>query len=264
MSPMNILAAKQNPDFVVFGGDLAYSCDGTNVEKVERWFEYFAAWKTNAVAPDGRLIPMLVTLGNHEVVGSYHQPANKAAGFHDVFSMPGERGYDCLDFGNYLSLFLLNSDHTAAIEGAQSEWLASQLAARRRVPHVFPVYHTPGYPAHREFTGNSAIQAIRVRAHWSPLFEKFGVKLAFENHDHVFKRTHPIRANQVDPSGTVYLGDGAWGVELRKPTEQPRWYLASAGSIRHFFVVTLYKEARHVLAMDDTGKVFDEVYQRVK
>lgn len=262
MDPMNALAGKLDPAFVVFGGDLAYAHGGTNDEKITRWFDYFASWKTNAVAPDGRLIPMLVAIGNHEVKGSYRQPIEKARSFYTLFSLPGPQGYACLDFGKYLSLLLLDSDHTHTIAGAQTDWLRDQLSDRRRIPHVIPFYHTPGYSGYRTDTG---AQAKEVRAHWSPLFDRYGVKLAFENHDHCFKRTHPLRDGKIDPKGTVYLGDGAWGVGLRKPDPNiPRWYIARSGDIRHLYLVTLYPDARHVLAFNESGQVFDEVYQRVK
>jgi len=260
--PMNALAGKLDPAFVAFGGDLAYAHGGTNEEKITRWFEYFASWKTNAVAPDGRLIPMLVAIGNHEVKDSYRQPVEKARSFYTVFSLPGPQGYACLDFGKYLSLVLLDSDHTHTIAGEQTEWLRKQLAARRRVPHVFPIYHTPGYPGYRTEAG---AQATEVRTHWSPLFDKYGVKLVFENHDHCFKRTHPLRAGKIDPQGTIYLGDGAWGVGLRKPDPtKPKWYIARSSDIRHLYVVTLYRDARHVMAINDAGQIFDEVYQPLK
>jgi hypothetical protein len=262
MDRMTTLAARTDPAFIVFGGDLAYAHGGTNEEKITRWFDYFDSWKKCAVAPDGRLIPMLVTIGNHEVKDSYRQPLDKAQSFYTLFSSPGPQGYQCLDFGNYLSLLLLDSDHTHPIAGEQTDWLAKQLRARRKIPHVFPVYHTPAYPGYREDTGT---QAKEVRAHWCPLFDKYGVKLVFENHDHCFKRTIPLRAGKGDPKGTVYLGDGAWGVELRKPDpKKPKWYIAESGAIRHLYVVTLYPDARHVLAINEGGQVFDEVYQRVK
>jgi hypothetical protein len=91
------------------------------------------------------------------------------------------------------------------------------------------------------------------------------VKLVFENHDHCFKRTFPIRAGKIDPKGTTYLGDGAWGVEVRKPDPaKPKWYVEKSLPARHFYCVTLTPEARHVLAVNESGQVFDEVYQRVK
>ena len=30
---------------------------------------------------------------------------------------------------------------------------------------------------------------------------------------HTFKRTHPLKGGKVHPNGTVYLGDGYWGIE---------------------------------------------------
>lgn len=262
MDLMNGLAGRLDPAFVVFGGDLAYVHGGTNEERVTRWFDYFAAWKTNAITPDGRLIPMLVTIGNHEVKGSAGQPPENARSFYTLFSLPGPQGYACLDFGRYLSLVLLDSNHTHPIGGAQTDWLQAQLAARTKVTHVFPFYHTPGYPGYRSETGSHAEQ---VRVNWCPLFDKYGVKLVFENHDHCFKRTHPLRAGKIDPSGTVYLGDGAWGVNVRKPdTSKPKWYIARDGQIRHLYLVTLYPDARHVLAINESGQIFDEVYQRME
>ena len=35
--------------------------------------------------------------------------------------------------------------------------------------------------------------ARNIKDHWITLFEQHGVRLAFENHDHAYKRTYPIR-----------------------------------------------------------------------
>lgn len=267
MDTMNGLAGKLDPAFVVIGGDLAYSCEkASKPENRERWDVYFDSWKKHARTVDGRLIPMIVTIGNHEVPGGYHQPPERAAAYYALFSMPGAQGYNVLDFGPYFSLFLLDSGITHPIEGAQTEWLKSALAQRRQVPHLVPVYHIPAYPCVRsDEEGESAALTQSVRKNWCPLFDEFGVKVAFENHDHAFKRTYPIRGHRIDSDGVVYLGDGAWGVNLRKPDRsKPRWYLQRADSIRHLYLVTLLPEARHVLAFDEQGRVFDEVYQRNK
>jgi hypothetical protein len=266
MDAMNELAGRLDPAFAVIGGDLAYAFGGTNRnERMERWDAYFDSWKQKARTPDGRLVPMIVTIGNHEVLGSWNQTPDRAPAYYALFSMPGPQGYNALDFGKYLSLLLLDSAHTQPIEGAQTDWLKRALASRRKVPHVFPVYHVPAWPSFRsDEAGESSKLNQKVRQHWCPLFERYGVKVAFEHHDHTFKRTHPIRDGKINPKGVTYLGDGAWGVNLRKPDSNPRWYLAKAGQIRHFFLVTLYPEARHILAINESGAVFDEVYQRVR
>ena len=267
MDSMNALAAKYDPAFVVIGGDLAYANNrNTTNESVQRWYDYFDSWKKNAVTPDGRLIPLLVTLGNHEVKGFWGKTPESAPGFYACFSMPGKQGYNVLDFGNYLSLLLLDSGHTHEIAGAQTDWLRDTLKKRQNVPHVFPVYHVPAYPSVREDEeGENSDLTQYVRTNWCPLFDQYGVRISFEHHDHAFKRSVPIRAGKEDPKGIVYMGDGAWGVTPR-PTEPKghREYIAKSLMVRHFFLVNLYGDQRDILAINDKGEIFDEVYQRVE
>ena len=45
---------------------------------------------------------------------------------------------------------------------------------------------------------------------------------------------------------------------------RPRWFLARSESVRHFYVVTLFAESRDVLAVNEKGEIFDEVFQKVK
>lgn len=262
MDAMNASAARFDPAFVVFGGDLAYACDGSDKpDRMERWDAFFDSWKKNAVTEDGRLIPMIVTIGNHEVRGSRAQPPEKAAVFYSLFATPGPTGFACLNAGDYLSLLLLDSGHIRPVSGQQTEWLAETLRSRRHVPHLMPVYHVPAYPSHRsDKKGDSALTTQQIRTNWCPLFEKYGVRMAFEHHDHTFKRTHPIRAGKVDPKGIIYLGDGCWAVVKRQPNPK-RWYIAKAASTRHFYVVTLFASGRHVVAVNQNGQIFDDVYQ---
>ena len=128
MDNMNSLAAKFDPSFVVIGGDIAYANNrDTKIENVQRWYDFLDSWKRTAVTPDGRLIPLLPSLGNHEVKGFWGKTPEDAPCFYALFSMPGKQGYNNLDFGNYLSLFLLDSGHTHPIDGAQTDWLNSAL-----------------------------------------------------------------------------------------------------------------------------------------
>ncbi|MEI6567179.1 MAG: metallophosphoesterase family protein [Verrucomicrobiota bacterium] len=265
MDAMNAMAAKFDPLFVVIGGDLAYSGDKDKPEKIERWGDYFDSWKNKAVTPDGRLVPLLVSIGNHEVSGSWHQVPEKAPSFYTLFPMPGSQGYNSLDFGRYLTILLLDSSHTHPVEGAQTDWLRHTLASRRDVLNIFPVYHIPAYPSIRsDETGDNADITKSIRTNWCPLFDKYGVKIAFENHDHAYKRTHPIQGNKLNPDGVTYLGDGAWGVNLRTPDpKKPRWYVAQSSPTRHFYLVTLHPKMRHIVAINEDQQVFDEVYQSV-
>jgi len=163
-----------------------------------------------------------------------------------------------MDFGAYLSIVLPDTDHTGPIDGAQTEWLDRTLAQRRHVPHVFPSDHVPTFPSVRSPEGETH---RRVREHWVPLFEEHGLRLVFENHDHAYKRTFPIREGRGDPRGVVYAGDGAWGVstrEIGRSHREAAWYLDEGHADRHFILVTLQGTAQHLLVVNEEGQVIDE------
>lgn len=247
------LVAKQDPMFTVIGGDIAYA--NGEAKSVRRWYRWLAGWKKYMVTSDGRLIPLVVAIGNHEVRGGFNQTPEAAPYFYSLFVLPEKRSYRVLDFGGYMSLVVLDSGHTHAIDGEQTDWLRRTLADRQEVPHLFAVYHVPAYPSVRNY--DNGVSA-KIREHWVPLFEQFGVDGAFEHHDHVYKRTHPLKAGKADPGGVLYIGDGAWGVMSRKPRD--RWYLAKTASKRHFSLVTV-GQSRSFLAIDSDGQIFDQVHQ---
>jgi hypothetical protein len=248
------LAAKQDPLFAVIGGDIAYA--NGSPKRVKRWYRWLSGWKKHMVTSDRRLIPLLVAIGNHEVQGQYNQSPDRAPYFYSLFAMPDQRGYHVVDFGRYLSLILLDSEHTHPVDGTQTDWLHRTLGERQDVPHVFAVYHVPAYPSVRKL---SSRVGAKIREHWVPLFEQFGVDVAFEHHNHAYKRTHPLRNNKIDPGGVLYLGDGGWGVSPRKPRED--WYLAKTASTVHFILVRIHGQSRSFLAINGEGQVFDEVHQ---
>lgn len=263
MEEMNRMAMKHDPEFIVWGGDLAYA-DGQE-SNLRFWHEWFEANMNTLVADDGRVPPLIVGIGNHEVRGGSHQNrmSDEAARrrfapyFYGLFAFPGQPGYGVLDFGGYLSLVIGDTDHTNTVEGEQTRWLARALAEREEVTHLIPVYHVPAYPSHRDFEG---AVSRKIREHWLPLFEQHGVRVAFENHDHTFKRTHPLRGGEVAADGIIFMGDGAWGVGERKVHDaEETWYLAASQSIRHGMLVTLTRQGKTVTTISHRGEVIDEV-----
>ena len=41
-----------------------------------------------------------------------------------------------------------------------------------------------------------------------------------------------------------------------------KWFIARSDAVRHFFVVTLYPEGRHIIVVNDRSQIFDEICQR--
>jgi hypothetical protein len=120
--------------------------------------------------------------------------------------------------------------------------------------HQFAAYHVPLYPAHRPFDGDLS---VRGRMYWAPLFDAYTLDSAFEHHDHVFKRSKPIRGGRISEGGTVYVGDGCFGHETRSVDPHPRWYNEKEKSVRHFWVVDVSRDELRFEAIDMSGRTID-------
>lgn len=265
MERTNKMVQKYHPKFILWGGDLAYA-DG-KPDQVWRWYGWFDAIKNTLIDDQGKITPIVVTIGNHEVnksVGSWgdeyiqNDAIREASApfFYQILAFPGQPGYSALDFADYLSLIVLDTDHTNPIDGKQTTWLKKALRKRKNTPHVFPAYHVPAYPSVKPLNQRSS---IRVRENWTPLFDRFNVPVVFEFHDHVFKRTPLIKDHKVDPEGTLYMGDGGWGTQLKAPKEADTvWYLDKVVRERNAMLVSLHGTNRYIRTVNEHGQIIDE------
>lgn len=256
-----LVAAKQEPLFALLGGDLAYAAPSSRSkqEEFKRWREWLKIWFTTMRIGDRQLIPVLAAIGNHEVKGGFGQSIKQAPFFYAFFPRITEKGYETISFDTYLSLYILDSGHTQAVNGEQVEWLGKQLGRDGKILHKIAVYHVPAYPSVRYFKNDTS---AKIRKYWVPLFDKYGLHLAFEHHDHAYKRTFPLQGNEIHPKGVVYLGDGAWGAKPRIPKRaSSSTFLAKSAALPHFCLVTLSLEERVVTAISSDGEVFDKLLQ---
>jgi acid phosphatase type 7 len=252
----NHVAAAQSPMFVVIGGDIAYE----NAKSPAIFFQFLKNYSRDLRDDHKRLIPLLGCLGNHEVVGGYGKTRKEAPFFYSVFDgLFPETGYASLDFGDYLSLVFLDTNHTSPIEGAQTDWLAKTLKEREECPTVFCFNHVPAYPSFRPFKYADGEEGTGAgnRKHWVPLFERYNVDAVFEHHDHTYKRTHPLLDGRVNDNGIVYLGDGSWGQIRRPETPEQRPYLAVTDQAYHTSVHRIEGRERFHVALSDVGRVVD-------
>ena len=262
LDEMNRRAGLERPLFALLGGDLAYA----NGKEVDRWYDWIDSWHDNAVTADDYLIPMIAVIGNHECIKTQNlnevkeadrkdfDPRKVAKFYYSLFPLPQEVSNFVIDFGNYLSIACLDSYHTQTPK-AQTEWLESTLEQRTNFPHLFACYHRPAY-------GTLIKDDMQeIRKEWAPLFEKYGVDVAFENDHHVYKRTMPIKHNQVDANGVTYMGDGAWGVNVDREVDwtklRPLKYIVRAEQLRHLIRVKLYQGRQQFEAIDGKGKYID-------
>src|SRR5262249_31612217 len=127
----NVQAARQDPMFALVGGDLGYD-DGRSVEVS---LAFLRNYSRHMVGRAGRMIPLVAGIGTREARGGYNKPRSRAPFFYALFDgLYPETGYAALDFGDYLSLVLLDSGHTSPIGGAQADWLEKTLRQRKDRP----------------------------------------------------------------------------------------------------------------------------------
>ncbi len=258
---MNRMITFNQPDFIVIGGDLAYTIGTKNLLKGPKWaltrWQAFLRDLQRSIGKDGRLIPMLPLVGNHDV-NKLKNRTDKPELFYEIFTFPEvDKAYRSLDFGDYLSLVMLDTGHTWKVEGDQTVWLENTLKAKQSFPYLLAAYHIAAYPSYYPYTG---VKEELIRKNWVPLFEKYQVPFAFEHHNHMYKRTHPIKGGKVDPSGVTYLGDGCWGVPPRHiDTPEKLWYLEKSAPVSSCYIVTLTEEKCLIEAKNSQGEVIDRV-----
>ncbi len=247
------LAGLEDPDFVAIGGDLPYA-NGLFAEYND-WDEWFRIMNTLLVGKDGRMIPIIAAIGNHEV-NSYESDniELRSPFFVSLFGRQGEHLYHTRKLNDYAVLFVLDSGHLYRHDGPQLDWFQQALEQNKDVKYKFALYHVPLYPTHRPYDGAGSVAG---RTFWGPLFDTYNMTVCFENHDHVFKRSKPLRENKVVKKGTIYVGDGTFGVEPRTVDPQPRWYNQKEGSIAHFWVVDVTPKKVSLKAVDEDGNVVD-------
>lgn len=243
-------AIEHDPLFAVLGGDIAYAINNNPFRSsgLRRWSSFFKEWKEAMITSNNRIIPFLIVPGNHDITPHQYEL------FFQLFAFPKKQLYRTVDFGSYLTLFLLDTGHFQPIDGRQPIWLEKALASHMDVPYRFAIYHEAGYPSYYPF---EATTPRKIRAHWVPLFEKYHLLAAFENHNHAFKRTYPLLNNKVDPQGVIYLGDGSWGVIPR--ITKDAWYLDKRGRKNALFVVELTPEKGTIEALTPLNQSIDRI-----
>ncbi|MBM3213597.1 hypothetical protein FJZ36_01555 [Candidatus Poribacteria bacterium] len=244
------IAAAQDPAFVLVGGDIAYA--NGNIEEYKDWDAWFESTTDLLVSPDGYTIPIVLAIGNHESNWKTGLRFDKSPFYFGYFAQR-RISYWTMPVGENSVFYILDSGIVADHDGPQAAWLRRAMERYRGRRHQFAVYHIPLYPSHRAYDGSLSVRGREV---WGPLFDEFGLTAAFENHDHTFKRSKLLKANREDPQGTLYLGDGCFGVGART-VDDPRWYLERMESIPHVWLVDVTASDVRYRAFDESGKVFD-------
>ncbi len=216
----------QPVDLVLLGGDNIYP-DG-NLLEVERTFQL--PYRELLAAA----VPFHAVLGNHDIRTDNGDPQVR----YRPFGMGG-RWYS-LRRGP-VAFFLIDTNVNARWQH-QMPWLKKALAASD-APWKVVVGHHPIYSA--GFYGDDPAAIARL----TPLFQRHGVQLYINGHEHNYERTRPI-------DGTTYLTVGGGGAWLRPIVANTR--SARAVSAYSFAELSVEGDALTLEAWDARGARLDQ------
>jgi hypothetical protein len=233
-------ALAKRPDVILFGGDLAYA--NGDPSKSKYWKKWLIGLNQLIKTKDNYLIPVIAAIGNHEVKYS-----NKTAPFFfSLFKQNGKHPYFVRLFSDHTAFIVLDSGFSITHK-SQNKWLTAVMKKHSRLQNRVAMYHAPLYPSHRSYND---LYSKKGRAAWLPIFDRYHLTLAMENHDHAVKRTKMlIGGSQVSTGGTVYIGDGCWGRWPRE-IDLNRDYLHMAKSIRHVWLGSFKSNGIRGIAYD--------------
>jgi len=198
-------------DLILQFGDISYANGDQRI-----WDIFF-----NHIQPIAAVKPWMVTVGNHE--------KEKNIGFESFdnrFTMPGTSNYwYSFDYG-YAHYCIVSTEHAISEGSEQYNWVINDLRIANRNRHICPWIILSG---HRALYGTNVRwfqkeKAKILRETLVPIIDKYGVDLALFGHCHAYERTHPLKENNIDPYGTVYLLAGVAGAKLDKEfLPQTQW-----------------------------------------
>lgn len=227
---------KARPSIILNSGDLVAA--GSRYEE----------WKSHYFDPlrgVSQFIPVFPCLGNHE---------QNAVHYYNYHSLPGEKGerYYSFDYAN-AHIVALNSNRRDApfeLGEEQTEWLIADLEKHRDAKWTFVFFHHPLFRSHP----TRGIEPQRWV--WQPIFDKYGVDLVINGHDHYYMRSYPVgKYVGGQRRGVYHLISGGGGANTYPMVPKP--HAAFRRRIHHITVIDVMNDRLVGRAVDIDGNTFD-------
>jgi hypothetical protein len=169
-------AMLTGPALALHAGDLINSHDAVTIDA--EWGEWTASGGFVYA-----MVPEVPAIGNHEYIGAKPGPL-----FGATFALPGNGPDPVKDTAYsfvYQGVRFIILDGTAALAGPglqpQADWLQKVLKANT-ARWTVAMMHQPMFMCSRQ-NDLPSFQAV-----WKPLFDKYGVDLVLQGHDHCYAR----------------------------------------------------------------------------
>ncbi len=179
------LIGDRAPDFYLNTGDIVEDGDDADM-----WQIFFDIEHT----PMSRMV-MWPVMGNHD-----HRTNTLYDDLFHVDSDSGTSRYYSFDYSNCHFVVLCSEDDFSP-SSTQYQWIDNDMSAARSDPaveHIFAFYHRPSFSS-----GWHGSEEMPLAEYLHPLFQKHGVEIVFNGHDHDYERS------TVD--GILYIVTGGGG-----------------------------------------------------
>jgi acid phosphatase type 7 len=190
-------------------------------------------------------------IGNHE---------KNHAWYYRYFSLPDPEYFYRYRYGN-ADFFVLDTNKVVKDGSEQFKWLDEELG-KSDAKWKFVYHHHPAWSSDSDDYGDTAKGVARygdanVR-NLVGLYEKHKVDVVFNGHIHLYERTWPLRAGQVDrKAGVVYVTSGGGGGKLEDFGPLPSWFKAQLRVDYHACYVNIQGGRLEFKAFDQNGQLFD-------
>ena len=216
-------------DFVLGAGDNIYP-NGNGRHFVKKFEEPFAGLLKDRVN-------FHTVLGNHDVREGREDQCH-----YSLFNMNGRCYYSMSKGDGLAEFFLLDSTD---FDSTQAAWLETALqssTARWKIA----LFHHPLYSSGKKHGSDE-----KLRTTLEPLLTRYGVKVVFNGHEHIYQRTVPQK-------GIQYFITGAGGKNRRGGVDLDCEYrAASFDEDNHFMLIELDDTEMNFKAISETGKIVD-------
>jgi len=249
-----------NASFVIHAGDLV-----DTAHKDNEWAQWFKAG--GFIHSQWTAIPVV---GNHEFQrfdgyeGSL--PRRLSIQWRPQFTLPVEdnldsRLHETVYTVEYQDILILVLNSTGHLE-KQTEYIKQKLVNTDAKWKIVTNHHSVFSPAE----GRDFEYARKV---WKPLFEKYGVDLVLNGHDHTYARGHvPVKSQNIDQSGsfkTLYVTSVSGPKQYKVDKEQIINYAADGyksdkiGEQTQFFQVISVENNKLIYSAYTTlGNLYDK------
>jgi len=195
-------------------------------------------------------VPMMTSVGNHDI------RIAQGAWYLDAVSLPtngppglAERNYS-FDYGNVHFVMLdanafMPDDSTAYTNAAQMRpaiisWLTNDLHQTTQT-WKFVAYHQPPFTS-QGYHNDAEV----MKAHLPPIFERYGVNIAFQGHNHFYERINPI-------NGVHYFTVGSGGFSIHGLSNQREFSAKIFRDKYDFLVIDIDGPRLHLRCIDQDG-----------